>query len=167
MYSTKMMRSSVWGAAAASLLLSACAATTGSDPRSPIDAIDGKIAEAVETSANANRAIAEVEVATAAPKRAGPGSTVPAGVVLPPESIQPVTIDWQGPIEPLLEEMAKRAGYAFRQTGNRPSNQVMVSVSAKEEPLFGVVRRAAAMAHGYADIGFNPSSRIIEIRYGG
>ncbi|MFG6082116.1 DotD/TraH family lipoprotein [Paracoccus litorisediminis] len=151
---------------ASTLLLSACAATKV-EQVDPIPEIDGKIAKAVEESANANKAISEVEVATAAPKRAGPGSTVPAGVVLPPESIQPVTLDWNGPIEPLLEDMAKRAGYSFRKTGNEPANKVMISITAREEPLFGVVRRAGAMAHGYADIGFNPTSRIIEIRYGG
>lgn len=152
---------------ATSMALSACAADTQGDRIDPIPEIDGKIAEAVAESANANRAIAEVEVATAAPKRAGPGSSVPAGVVLPPEAVQPVTIDWNGPIELLLEEMAKRAGYSFRMTGNKPANPFMVSISAHEEPLFGIVRRAGAMAHGYADIGFNPSTRIIEIRYGG
>ena len=154
------------GLVAAGLLLSACAASNN-PVADPIPEIDSKIAEAVETSANANAAIAEVEVATAAPKRAGPGQTVPAGVVLPMEAVQPVTVDWQGPIEPFLEQMAGRAGYAFRTTGNKPSNQVMITITANEEPLFGVVRRAGAMAHGYADIGFNPSARVIEIRYGG
>lgn len=164
MNATKFFSRPILGLTIAGLLLSACVNTQ--NVANPIPEIDGKIAEAVETSANANQAISEVEVATAAPKRPGPGSTVPTGVVLPPESIQPVTIDWQGPIEPLLEEMANRAGYAFRTTGVKPKNQVMVSITSNEEPLFGVVRRAGSMAHGYADIGFNPSAKLIEIRYG-
>lgn len=133
----------------------------------PIPGVDDRIAEAVETSANANMAIAQVEVATAKPKRAGPGMSVPPSVVLPDESVQPVTVDWQGPIEPFLQQMAGRAGYAFRTTGRKPANPMMITLVAKEEPLFGVIRRAGAMAHGYADIGFNPSARLIEIRYGG
>ena len=149
-------------------LLSACAAT-GDKPVKvdPIPAIDSKIAEAVETSANANEAIAQVEVATAAPVRTGPGMTTPPNVVLPVESVQPVTVDWNGPIEPFLQQMATRAGYAFKVTGNKPANPMMVTINASEEPLFGVVRRAGAMAHGYADIAFNPGARVIEIRYGG
>lgn len=156
-------------------VLSGCAGTTmpwaGStktaDPTvAPIPSIDSRIADAVETSSKANEAISQVEVATAAPKRAGPGQTVPPDVVLPPEAIQPVTVDWQGPIEPFLQEMANRAGYAFRSTGRAPANPLMITITANQEPLFGVVRRAGAMAHGYADIGFNPSAKTIEIRYG-
>jgi hypothetical protein len=151
----------------AAVLMSACTMTTPGSQVDPIPEIDRQIAEAVETSARANEAIAQVEVATAAPERAGPGQNVPPGVVLPPEAVQPVTVDWQGAIEPLLEEMATRAGYAFSVTGDAPVNPMMISITANEEPLFGVVRRAGAMAHGYADIAFNPAAKTIEVRYGG
>ncbi len=163
-----MKRYRTFGCAGLGLLLAACAGVPKEEvPEAAIVAIDEKIAEAVETSANANRAIAEVEVATSAPVRAGPGQTVPPNVVLPAEAVQPVTVDWQGPIEPFLAEMAERAGYTFRATGRKPANGVMVTITANEEPLFGVVRRAGAFAHDYADIGFNPSAKLIEIRYGG
>ena len=91
---------------------------------------------------------------------------VPPTVVLPPEAVQPVTVDWQGPVETLIQDLAARAGYSFRTTGQAPANLKMISIVANEEPLFGVIRRAGAMAHGYADIAFNPSTRTIEIRYG-
>lgn len=133
----------------------------------PIDLVDAKIAEAVEISANANRAISEVEVATAAPVRAGPSRSVPENVVLPPEAVQSITVDWNGPVETFLQAVAQRSGYKLSVTGRAPANQVMISLRAREEPLYGVVRRAGNMVHGYADIAFNPSSRSIEIRYGG
>lgn len=150
----------------AGALLSACASGKIEEEAPPIEDIDNIIAEAVDTSASANRAIAQVEVATSAPMRAGPQPSVPPTVVLPPEAVQPVTLDWQGPIEPLVRDLAARAGYSFRTTGQAPANMKMVSVVANEEPLFGVIRRAGAMAHGYADIVLNPASRAIEIRYG-
>ncbi len=149
------------------LLLSACAAgAPGKVETPPIEEIDARIAEAVETSADANQAIAEVEVATAAPVRAGPSHQPPPGVVLPPEAVQPVSVDWQGPIEPFLKSMAERAGYTFTASGRRPANPMMITITANDEPLFGVIRRAGIMAHGYADIAFNPATRVIEIRYG-
>ena len=107
------------------------------------------------------------EVATAAPVRAAPGAEIPANVVLPPESIQPITVDWNGPVESFLEDISQRAGYELVVTGRAPANQVMISINANNEPLFGVVRRAGNMVHGYADIGFNPGSKKIELRYGG
>ena len=148
-------------------LLSACASTVMEEETPPIEEIDTIIADAVDSSANANRAIAEVEVATAGPVRAGPQPSVPPTVVLPPEAVQPVTLDWQGSLESLIQDLTNRAGYTFQTTGQAPANLKMVSIVANEEPLFGVIRRAGAMAHGYADIAFNPSTRTIEIRYGG
>lgn len=128
--------------------------------------LNDRLVEAIERSSSANRAIAETEVATAAPDRPGPGANVPPNVTLPPEAVQPVTVDWQGPIDELLEDMAERAGYSFSVDGNPPTNMMMVNLRAEEEPLFGVVRRAGNQVHGYADIAFNPSARSIEIRYG-
>jgi len=146
--------------------LSGCASAPDADGP-PIDEVDAMIAAAVEISANANRAISEVEVATAAPVRAGPQQHVPDTVVLPPEAVQPITVDWNGPVETFLQAISQRSGYRLTVTGRAPANQVMISLRAEEEPLFGVVRRAGNMVHGYADIALNPANKTIELRYGG
>ncbi|MFG6573585.1 DotD/TraH family lipoprotein [Sulfitobacter sp. 1A13353] len=150
----------------AAAAVSACATQQTEDIPQIVE-VEEKIAEAVDKASNANTAIAEVEVATAAPVRAAPGAEIPANVVLPPESIQPITVDWNGPVESFLEDISQRAGYELVVTGRAPANQVMISINANNEPLFGVVRRAGNMVHGYADIGFNPGSKKIELRYGG
>lgn len=149
--------------------LSACSSIFGPGPEEdrPADAVDMRIAEAVDTSSKANKAISEVEVATAAPVRSAPAQTIPDNVVLPPKSVQPITVDWNGPIETFLEAISARSGYDLVVTGRAPANQVMVTISADDEPLYGVVRRAGNMVHGYADIGFNPANETIELRYGG
>ena len=136
-------------------------------PSPDIIEVDRKIAAAVEQASNANQAISEMEVATAAPIRAIPAARIPSGVVLPPESVQPVTVDWNGPVENFLEDMARRAGYGFAIIGRPPANEILVTIRAREEPLYGIVRRAGSMIHGYADIGFDPEIRQIELRYGG
>lgn len=149
----------------ATAAVSACSQSeTGTMPE--IVEVDRQIAEAVDKATKANTAISEVEVATADPVRAAPAAEVPANVVLPPESIQPITVDWNGPVEGFLEDISRRAGYELVITGRAPANQVLVTISAEDEPLFGVVRRAGNMVHGYADIGFNPGSGKIELRYG-
>lgn len=151
----------------ASISLAACSVAHSNEATSAgLAAVNNQIAQAVQSAAATNNAVAQVEVATAKPDRAGPAQTVPPGVVLPPSAVQPVTVDWQGPIEPFLAAMAKRAGYTFKVEGKRPANPMMISITANKEPLFGVLRRAGAMANGYADIAFNPSEKLIEIRYG-
>lgn len=146
--------------------LSACAPQVAEDTPQ-ISKVEERIADAVEKASNANVAIAEVEVATSSPVRAAPGSEVPRNVVLPAEAVQPITVDWNGPVESFLEDISERAGYDLIVTGRAPANQVLITITANDEPLFGVVRRAGNMVHGYADIGFNPGVRKIELRYGG
>jgi hypothetical protein len=147
-------------------MLAGCAGTIDDMEVSPegIEQIDTQIMEAMETSSRANQAIAETEVATAAPQRPGPGATLPRTVTLPPAAIQPITVDWQGPVEPFLADVARRAGYTFSVDGTPPPNAMLVNIRAVEEPLYGVVRRAGNQVHGYADIAFNPGSRSIQWR---
>ncbi|KKK84734.1 hypothetical protein LCGC14_2780360, partial [marine sediment metagenome] len=108
----------------AAAAVSACATQQTEDIPQIVE-VEEKIAEAVDKASNANTAIAEVEVATAAPVRAAPGAEIPANVVLPPESIQPITVDWNGPVESFLEDISQRAGYELAVTGRAPANQVM------------------------------------------
>ena len=128
--------------------------------------VEEKIAEAVDQASSANAAISEIESSTFSTTLV-PGPEIPPSLVLPPESVQPITVDWNGPVESFLESVAKRAGYDFVSTGRRPANQVMIVISARDEPLFGVVRRTGNMIHGHANIAFNPELKKIELRYGG
>ena len=150
-----------------SVALSACAVQTTDTAVPPIAEIDSQIADAVATTAKADRNVTEIEVASSVPvpMRTENGQRVPEGVVLPPDSVQPVTVDFQGPIEDFLIQMAARAGYVFKKSGPAPANPITISITANEEPLFGVIRRAGNMSDGAADIVFNPTSKSIEIRY--
>lgn len=149
--------------------ISACATVGGDqlDNAPPIGVVEEKIADAVTASAAANKAIAEVEVATAAPVRAAPGATVPPNVILPPEAVEPITIDWDGPVETFLAAIAVRSGYKMTVSGRPPANQVMVTITAENEPLYRLVREAGNQVHGYADISLNPTAGTLELRYGG
>lgn len=150
------------------LAVSACSTTPPDEMLDPsIVRVEERIADAVEVSAAANRSISEVEVATSAPVRMGPAQTLPDDVVLPPSAVQPISVDWNGPVESFLMAIASRADYELSVIGRAPTNQVMISLMAEDEPLFGVVRRAGNLVNGYADIGFNPDAGIIELRYGG
>lgn len=125
--------------------------------------IDETITEAVMSSAGVTDDIAAIDVSITGPDPALPA--VPPTVVLPAESVQPVTVHWNGPVEEFLQTIASRAGYSFSAKGTAPAVPALIAISADEEPLFGVVRRAGAMVHTYAEIAFNPSARTIEIRY--
>ena len=150
------------------LLLSACVTPSEVAPviEPPISEIDVIIADAAKRAVNANLAVSEVEVAIAAPTRAGPGQSLPPGVTLPPEIMQLVDLDWQGPVEPMLQALADRAGYTFRVVGRRPSVPLTVAMSRTQVPLHDLIREAGMMVDDTADVVLNPSLRMIELRHG-
>ena len=128
-----------------------------------LEGIDETITEAVTSSAGVTDEIAAIDVSISGPDQSLPA--VPPSVVLPADAIQPVTVHWNGPVEEFLQTIASRAGYSFSSKGTAPAVPALITISADEEPLFGVVRRAGAKVHAYAEIAFNPSARTIEIRY--
>lgn len=158
--------------------LAACAQKPEIEKRAA-DSIDGQISEAVRVSDGMSRQVAgsaganivsvqNVDGFDEAPAQAVPVAPVQgAGVVLPAHAVQPITVTWNGELESFLGNVASRSGYVFKVNGNRPSTPMMIAIVADEEPMFGVVRRAGNMARGYADVVFNPSTKIIEIRYRG
>lgn len=158
---------SIWKSGGALLALAALAGcangTAGSTSRPALASIDDTITDAVVSSSGVTTEIAEIDVSITSPNPALPA--VPPSVVLPADSVQPVTVHWNGPVEGFLKDIAARAGYDFKATGVAPANPAMIAISADEEPLFGVVRRAGAKVHDYAEVAFNPSARTIEIRY--
>lgn len=148
------------------------------------DSIDGQISEAVRISDGMSRQVAAstgTGIATvrnvnsipqggaSVPDGLSSGGTdlTPPGVVLPPDALQPISVTWNGELESFLANVASRAGYLFKVSGQRPATPMMIALVADEEPLFGVVRRAGNMASGYADVVFNAGTKIIEIRYRG
>ena len=142
--------------------LGACA-PVAKDPPATDEALS-VLSRAAASSAEANRRIAGLEIAEAG-SPAAPAMVLPAGTVLPPELLQPVSVDWNGPLEPLLQAIAGRAGYGFRVSGTPPAGGVMVAVRAASQPLFEVVRTAGLLVTSQAAVVLNPSSRLIEVRY--
>lgn len=76
-----------------------------------------------------------------------------------------VTIDWNGPIEPLLTQIADATGYTVNILGKEPSTPIIVTVIAKNRPIGEVLRDAGYQCGDKADIVIFPNSRIIELRY--
>lgn len=75
------------------------------------------------------------------------------------------TIDWSGPVEPLLRQIANASNYQVRTLGTPPAIPVLVTVNAKNVMLGDVLRDVGYQAGKRANIVVFPGSRVIEIRY--
>jgi len=75
------------------------------------------------------------------------------------------SIDWDGPIQPLVQKLANIANYKLRVLGNPPAIPVIVSVSTKNESVGNIVRDVGYQAGKRASVIVFPSTQIIELRY--
>lgn len=74
-------------------------------------------------------------------------------------------IDWSGPVEPLIRQIAKAANYRVRVLGRQPAIPVLVSIYEKNAMLGDVLRDVGFQCGRRAAVVVYPDSRVIELRY--
>ena len=77
------------------------------------------------------------------------------------------SIDWTGPLEPLVRRIASATGYKLQVIGKRPSQPVLLQIVAHDTPLGDVLQDAGFQAKNSANIVVFPTKKIIQIRYSG
>ncbi len=78
---------------------------------------------------------------------------------------QMASLDWYGPVLPVVEQIAKSTGYQVRVLGDAPAIPVIISISVQNQPMADILRNVAYQAHNKADITVLPARKIIELRY--
>lgn len=119
-----------------------------------------KLAEAATSISHSLQRLAEIETAT------HPAATLPP----PPNPSltgmdQLISVDWTGPVEPLLKRIAKASRYRVRALGIPPAIPVIVSVTAQDTLLSDVLRNIELQIERKARIKTYYRSRVIELRY--
>jgi len=75
------------------------------------------------------------------------------------------SVDWSGPIEPLVRQIARTTDYKVRVLGKQPAIPVMVSVYAKNMVIADILRDVGFQAGRRATVVVYPDSRTLELRY--
>jgi defect-in-organelle-trafficking protein DotD len=75
------------------------------------------------------------------------------------------SIDWSGPVEPLVRQLAAAANYRVRVLGTPPGIPVIVTVYDKNMMLADILRDVGYQCGRRACIVVYPESRVIELRY--
>ena len=76
-----------------------------------------------------------------------------------------VTLDWNGPIAPLLQRVAKLISYRLRIIGKTPAVPVLVSVNGRDILVADLLRNADLQCGQRAKIIVYGKQRLIELRY--
>ena len=75
------------------------------------------------------------------------------------------SIDWNGPVQPILKKIASASGYRLRVIGVQPPIPVLVLVNAENQPLADILRNVMYQTHNKATIKVYPKTHILELRY--
>lgn len=77
----------------------------------------------------------------------------------------PISIDWNGPIGPLVAKIANVASYHLKIVGTEPAIPVIVSVHAKNTQLADILRDAGFQAGNHASLVIYPSTKTVVLSY--
>jgi defect-in-organelle-trafficking protein DotD len=142
-----------------SFLLSACASTPQPPPPN-VNATEASLAEASYAVSRSVVDIAEtVQAAHPIPKLGSAPSPIAYGM----GGI--TTVDWSGPIQPLLHQLAKSSNYRLVVLGTPPAIPVLVTIYQRNVMLGDIVRDIGYQAGERATVVVYPDSRAIELRY--
>lgn len=78
---------------------------------------------------------------------------------------QLTSLDWYGPIEPLLRKIATASGYHVRCYGQQPATAIVVSINAHNLALGQILQNAAYQVQRQADVEVDAKQRVIYLIY--
>ena len=123
------------------------------------DPVALRLSAAVDKVSAALQTLASVEQAR------NPGANLQMPPSAPVELRRIVSVDWTGPIEPIVQTLADRAGYQLQVNGGKPPVPVVVSLTAREKSVIEVLRDLGLQAGQRADVVVDPDRRIVELNY--
>ena len=142
------------------LSLGACSQVELPSNNQEIDFVESKLINAAHSISHSLTELASIESANAE------SSSLPAP--LDAEEIgmaAKVSLEWVGPIEPLINRLASKTSYTVHYLGSQPPMPVIVSISAHNQSMASILRNAKYQAQKFADIAVYPTTKIIELRY--
>ncbi len=151
---------SVFSALCLSLMVSACTHNQVDQQLvAEPDSLGLRMASAVDKASAALETLASVEQAR------NPGAAVQSVPYAPQELRRTVTVKWVGPIEPIMQRLADRAGYQMQVNGDMPPAPVVVSLDARQKMVIDVLRDLGLQAGQRADVVVDPERSVVELNY--
>jgi len=75
------------------------------------------------------------------------------------------SIDWNGPVKPIVQQIANATNYKLQVLGKESSIPLVVSINSKNEAMGNILQNIGYQCGKQATITVFPSRRIIQLRY--
>lgn len=123
------------------------------------DPVVARLAAAADRAANALDELAAIE------NTRTPTDIPPLVNSAPIELRRAITIDWVGNAEPLVQQLADRASYEFKLTGQPSAIPLIVTIRVRNQPLIEILRDLGLQLENRATLRVDPETRTIELVY--
>jgi len=75
------------------------------------------------------------------------------------------SVDWSGPVEPILHQVAESSGYQVKVMGNAPPIPILITLYAHHQPLGDILRNIGLQCGKKAEVVVFPEIHTIELHY--
>ena len=123
------------------------------------DKVSLMLAEAADKASNALESLAAVEQSRA------PAVAVQPIHNAPPELRRAMTINWIGPADALLKQLADRASYSFVSVGAKSPVPLVVNIDAENKPVIDLLRSVGLQLGMRADVKVDSVKKMVELHY--
>ncbi len=123
------------------------------------DPIALRLAQAADRAANSLNVLAAVE------QNRTPVDLPPLTASAPAELRRSITVDWVGPIEPIIKTLADRVSYSFMTSGQKPQVPIVTNINVRSEPVIEVLRDIGLQMSDRGTLKVDANRKVIEINY--
>lgn len=133
---------------------------------------DSAPVQSTDTNAQAQLAEAAVSVGQSLQQLSAIQEATHPGVKMPapanPGALgmsQQTSVNWTGPVQPILNRLANAAHYKLSVIGSAPAIPVIVNVNANNQTIYNVIRNIKYQVANKATVTIYSKNRSVELRY--
>ncbi len=113
----------------------------------------------------ADRASSALELLASIENERTPTNLPPLAANAPTELRRAMTVDWVGPVEPLIKKIADRASFEFYLSGAEPTVPIVVNISARSRPIIEILRDTGLQIGERGTLKVDANEEVIELNY--
>ena len=120
---------------------------------------DAKLAESAATVSASFKELARIE------KSMNPEKHLRSTPAITMEMSGLATVDYTGPVETILKQIAKVSKVRYRKLGHPRGTPILVSINSRNTPIVDIIHDISYQVHKHANVRMHAKQKVLELRY--